>query len=190
MNGTKSGGYVLTFAMSAAVFALCTGMGIFAAYNINGELFESLSGFVKNALTQRQGFKHVLLNAIESDFRYTCTVLVCALGIYTSVIPAAVTGYKGFCAGTAVGIAARVLDRAALIRVSAAVFLSCLFTVSVYIIMFMLGFCRARRNRREERTVGEKVRDYMEFAAAVMIMFTVLCAANCIQAAFEPLIIA
>lgn len=190
MYATKEGGgFALTFSLSVLVFAISVALGMFAAYRLSDTLYESLEEYVCVALGQKSGFKEVLSNALKTDFRYTLITLVSAVSVYSSFLPLLLTGFKGFSSGLAVAVASRAIRSAGAVAVfSAAVFFSCVLTVPIYILMFMMCTRFARRTRRSAEPFKVKIKDYTEFSAAVMLLFAALCITDCLQAVTEPLL--
>lgn len=184
MNSTKKSGYALSFVLTAVLFAVCTLGGMFYAYRLGGGQIDKPGEILRLSLSDSGGFGAVLVRGVRADFRYTAAVLICTLCAASSYIPGLMVLFKGFCTGLCVGTAARVLERAAAFKVSAALFLSCAFTVPIYILMFMLCVHRAKRYLHTNAPRGERLKDYFRFAASVMLMFAFLCAADCILALF------
>lgn len=182
-------GCLVMFFLSVLFFAASIALGMFTAYHMSDTLYETLAGYVNSALDAKIGFKAVFFNAVKSDFRYTVLVLVSALSIYSSFFPLLMTGFKGFSSGLAVAVAARAIEKTSGVTAfSFAVFFSCVLTVPVYILMFMLCLKFAGRNRMSAEPFGIKAKNYMEFSAAVMLLFAALCIIDCLQAVAEPMI--
>ena len=190
MRAAKNGSSpAVMFFLSVLFFAVSVAAGMFAAYHMGDELYETLAQYVNSALGEKIGFKKVFVNAVKSDFRYTVLVLVSSLSVFSSFVPLLMTGFKGFSSGLAVAVASRAIEmRAGSIAFSVAVFLSCVFTVPVYVLMFMLCFKFALRNRKSSEPFGIKAKNYMEFSVAVMMLFAVLCIIDCLQAVSEPVL--
>jgi len=182
-NGRKP---TVSFFLSGMFFVFSVVAGMFASYRLDTELFETLSEFVVAALSEKAGFKQVFSNAVRYDFKFSLIVLFSALSIYSSFLPLLVIGFKGFSAGLAVVIGARVIGKlSGTLAFSAAVFVSTVLTVPVYVLMFVMGYKFALRTRQIAEPGSSKIKNYMEFLLAVAILFALLCIIDCLQAFLE-----
>ena len=173
----------LMFFLSVLFFALCLGLGMIAAYHMEDELYGELCEYLKTIFNEKKDFKEVFLSAVKSDFRYTFFVLVLSFGTISSFLSIIFVGFKGFCSGLTVGLASCVLKSFFEIFVfSSAVFLSCVFKVPLYVLMFMMCFKFAKRIKNSTEPFGAKLKAYAEFFLAVMFLFAVLCTASCLEA--------
>lgn len=167
------------FLISALIFSLAAAAGMFFAYHLGDELKNSLGEYVKYALKEKSGIKETFSRAANNDFRYTAAVLLSAFSVYTTILPLCLVGFKGFCSGLAVAVASATLSGSkAIFTFSAAVFISCLVTVPVHILMYILSFKFALRMRQSTEKFSLKAKGYMEFFFAVMLMFFVLLAVD------------
>lgn len=180
---------LFSFAACAAVFFLCVAAGMTAAFNTDGALLRSLGGYLKEALGGKADFKQTFTRAASSDIRYTIFIMLLAPGKYTSLIPILFIGFKGFSAGYSVILASKALSAGTTAVIASAVFLSCVFTVPIYIMMFLLCRACAGKFSAHKLTAKEKLSEYASFLLSVMIMYSLLCLADCIQAAACPLIL-
>lgn len=184
MRGEKDGrGHLLVFLASAVVFVLFIAIGMLAAHNTSGEMYDELAKYLKTAVYKKTQFRQIFLKAAEADFRYTCLILICSLNIYTSAIPFLAVCFRGFCSGYAAALAADILSARGTAAVSAAIFVSVLLTVPIYILMFMLCRNFASEIGGVKMSFREKLKEYVMFAASVMIMFALLCITDCLLAA-------
>lgn len=190
MNAPKNSSRPATaFFLSALFFVFTVAAGIFVSYRLDVKLFETLSQYLTAALSEKAEFKEIFLNAVKCDFRYSLIVLVCALSIYSSFFPFAVIGFKGFSSGLAVALASRSLGTLLKTFVfSFSVFFSSVLTVPVYVLMFVMGCKFAARNRRSTEPKGKKFKNYLEFFAAVLILFAILCFVDLLQASLGLLV--
>lgn len=177
------------FAASAAVFFMCTAAGMIAAFNTEGTLMRSLGGCINDALNNKDDFKQIFTRAASSDFRYTVIVMLLALGKYTSFAPILFIGFKGFSAGYSVILASKAVSAGASAVIALAVFLSCVFTVPIYIVMFLLCRSCAKKISAYKLSTKDKLGEYALFLLSVIILYSLLCLADCIQAAACPLIL-
>ena len=192
MRAAKKGnGVLVIFILSAIFFALCLCLGMIAGYQLDDELLTDLTQYVKSAFEEKTGFKKVLANAVKSDFRYTLTVLISSLSVISSFFPLVLIGVKGFSSGLATSVASSALGGFSEIFVfSSAVLLACIFTVPAYVFLFVMCFKFADENRKNRESFGAKSKGYMKFFAAVMIVFALLCVADCFVAALYELLFA
>ena len=190
MRAAKKGISVqMMFFLSVLFFLVCLSLGMIAAYHMEDELYGELFEYLKAMLNEKTEFKEVFLSAVKSDFRYTFFVLVLSFGTVSSFLSIIFVGFKGFCSGLAVGLASCVLKNFFDVFIfSSAVFLSCVFKVPLYVLMFMMCFKFAKRNKNSTEPFGVKLKAYAEFFLAVMFLFAVLCAASCLEGAFSCLI--
>ena len=190
MRAAKKGISVqMMFFLSVLFFLVCLSLGMIAAYHMEDELYSELFEYLKAMLNEKTEFKEVFLSAAKSDFRYTFFVLVLSFGTVSSFLSIIFVGFKGFCSGLAVGLASCVLKNFFDVFIfSSAVFLSCVFKVPLYVLMFMMCFKFAKRNKNSTEPFGVKLKAYAEFFLAVMFLFAVLCGASCLEGAFSCLI--
>ncbi len=188
-NKSDESSHIFLFVSTAVIFSLCIAAGIFTAFNIDGELRGNLSEYLTSALSGKTEFKKIFFTAAASDFRYSVLIMILALGTYTSFVPALLIGFKGFSSGFSVVLASGLISAGATVAVASAVFLSCVFTVPVYTLMFLLCRNCAKKLGSHNFTAGEKCKEYAIFMLSVMIMFSVLCIADCIQAVLCPAIV-
>lgn len=184
-NTEHNNSFILT--IISFIFFICVGIGIFAAFHTKNPLQKNLASFLNQAFSEKNSFKKIFLSAAITDFKYTLFVLLFAGSTHTSLFPAAFIGYRGFSAGFSVIVASRIVSVKSTAAVGIAVFLSCIFTVPVYALMFILCRKCSKKLNLQHFTIKDKIKEYAIFTLSVMILFSALCIGNCIQALLCPL---
>lgn len=174
--------YTLYVYVAAAVFLVCTAVGVALPMKFARLGGGEIENMLKNGLCKTPGFGEVFKNALGGDFGFCCTVMVLAISTYTSFLPLAVISFHGFCTGFAVAVMSRCVSASAMCAVSTMLVVRNALCVPIYVILYLLGIRCSRKMTDSSLHAGERVRNYATFTLWVAVMFAVLCILDLVQA--------
>lgn len=171
------------FNITLSIILITISAGFITAVKTSGGLFSHSSLAIRNVNFDNISFADSFLKACRTHFWYTICVLVFSGRFPGTAIPGIYLIYRCFSVGVCVGLASFgcVFSKAAGICFS--VFTSNFLVFPLYVIMFFLSLKHSKGQH------NQSANEYFTFAAKTIVVFAIICAAECIQTFIGTLVL-
>ena len=169
------------FTVTLSVILITMSVGYITAIKTAGGLFSDSSLAIRTVSFDDISFLDSFFRALRIHLLYTFCILMFSGRFPGAAIPGIYLIYRSFSLGVCVGLASAgcVFSKAAGICFS--VFISNVLVFPLYIVMFFLSVTQHQRGH----TAGE----YFSFEAKTILLFAILCAAECVQTLLGTLVL-
>ena len=154
-------------------------IGILLSYRTTGSLFAESTAIIRNLSAKNATFTASFEKSFFNNLVFCITVLLFAAAFPLSFLPGIILGFKSFCLGVAVGLAARTCVPKEAMGIFFAVFISNFLVLPLKSLLFLSAVNFSVKSC--EFSASDKAKAYVTFMLKTCIFFVLMCISECIQ---------
>lgn len=161
--------------------------GIYSACTKGGDLPE-ISAYTASVAENDMSYGGTLVNSLGIHLKYILALLVSSSFAITLPVSMFLIGFKGYCAGFAALSIIRIYGVKGYVMTFFSLVVPYALTMPVWLMMYVLGlkYQMLRIKTGHRYPAEQKNKEWLSYAAAMLVLFGCLCLFECAVALFVP----